>query len=140
MGKIIKTNNIAKTVVYIVGIVIIIFFLLVLLGGILSCFLFFKHTGKTIDKMILFNVLEMTIISIIYIVNAVYLLRLRLWARKFLLWFIPLSVIFDIIHRSVVDVLGASDAIEYVIMMIIWIILLNKNIKDVFKNKGDGSV
>jgi hypothetical protein len=36
-----------------------------------------------------------------------------------------------------VDGLGASDAIEYVIMMIIWMILLNKNIKDVF-NKVKG--
>jgi hypothetical protein len=137
MGKIIKTNNTAKTVVYVIGIGIIIFYLFVLLGGILGCFLFFEHTGKTINKMIIFGVLKVTIISIIYIVNAVYLLRLRSWARKFLLWFIPLSVIFDIIHLSMVDGLGASDAIEYVIMMIIWMILLNKNIKDVF-NKVKG--
>jgi hypothetical protein len=117
-------------VVYIVGIVIIIFSLLALLGG--GCFLFLKYTGKTTDKMDFFNVLTITIIiSIIYIVNAVYLLRLRSWAREFLLWFIPLSVIFDI-SISGVDLLGATDAIDYVVRMIIWIILLNKNIKDVF--------
>ena len=130
MGKIIKTHNTAKTVVYIVGIVIIIiFFLLSLLGG---CFLFLKYTGKTTDKMIIFDVFTKTIISIIYIVNAVYLLRLRSWAREFLLWFIPLSVIFDIILSGGVDLLGAIDAIDYIIRMIIWMILLNKNIKDVF--------
>ncbi len=131
MGKIIKTHNTAKTVVYIVGVVIIIYYLLALLG-VLGCFLVFKHTGKTIDKMIIFGVLGVTIISIIYIVSAVYLLRLRPLAREFLLWFIPLYIISDIIHSSWMHMLQERDAIDYVIMMIIWMILLNKNIKDIF--------
>jgi hypothetical protein len=150
MEKIVKTHNVAKTVLCIVGIVLIMIYSISLAGGLLGLFSIMGKTTEEIvqilrikpkiPKLIYFGAVSGIITAIIYIVAAVYLLRLRVWARKFLIWFIPCMIIFDMSYLFLIDMINKSTISSIVIDFIIWIILLNKNIEYIFKNNIAGKL
>lgn len=84
-------------------------------------------------KLIYFGAISGLITAPIYIVAGINLLRLRFWARKLLLWFIPVMLVIDIIYLFLVDMLNKSTSTTLIIEFIIWIILLNKTIENQFK-------
>lgn len=133
----------AKGLIYIAGLALIIINSMGFLGGIIG---FIGIISKPIEevikmlnihprfpKLIYFGAISGLITSPIYILAGINLLRLRFWARKLLLWFIPVMLVVDTIYLFLVDGLNKSTSTTLIIEFIIWIILLNKTIETQFK-------
>lgn len=139
----IKQQKIASVVIYIIGIALIIINSFRLVGGLLGLFYIIGKTTEDImqilqikpifPKLIYFGAVSGFITVIIYIVVAVYLLRRRSWARRLLLWFIPFDIFLTITYLFLMDMLDKEAVRLMIINIFIWFILLNKNIKNLFK-------
>ena len=137
-------HNIAVAMLRAAGIALILLYSISLLGGIIG---FFSIIGKTTEEitqllkieprfpqLIYFGAISGLLTAPIYIFAAINLLRLRSWARKFLIWFIPVMLLFDISYLLLVDIINKSTVSSIIIDFIIWVVLLNKSIKDIFKD------
>lgn len=69
----------------------------------------------------------------IYIVAGINLLRLRSWARRLLVWFIPMMIVLDVIYSYLIDMLHVNTHIHILVNFLIWMILLTNGIKGLFK-------
>jgi hypothetical protein len=132
-----------KGIIYIAGLTLIVLNLISFLGGILGLIGFMsqslEETIKLLNikpifpKLIYLGAVLGVVTAPIYIFAGIALMRLRYWARKFLLWFIPLMLIIDISYLYLVGLLDKRTVAFLVIDFIIWLILLNRRIEDQFK-------
>lgn len=133
----------AKAVIYVLALILIINYSTVFLGQVAG---FFVLRGKSIDDLIqllkihprypqllYFGAISGLITSPIYIITGINLLRLRYWARKLLIWFIPLMFVVDIVYLFLVDMLNKSTSTTLIVDLVIWFILLNRDIAGQFE-------
>ena len=127
------------TRLYLFSLAIIIIYSIGLLGGLIGYvgFLYFgieeisKQTG--FNKIILYYGWTLGLsTSAIYIIGAINLIRKRYWARKLFLWILPIFIIHDIIYFSFIHQLNKSTSTTLGIELLLWIILLNKDVSNLF--------
>ncbi len=135
----------AKGLIYIAGLILIIMNSIGFLGGVIGTIGFI---GKPIEeiikllnihpkfpKLLYFGAISGLITAPIYIFAGINLLRMRSWARRLLLWFIPVMLIIDTIYLFLVDLLNSNTLMTLIIELAIWLILLNKTIGTQFQEE-----
>lgn len=139
----------AKIVLYITACILIVISVVVLSGIIVAHFMFAGKTPEQLvtimgihprfPKLIYYGAISGFISSIIFLVSGINLVRLRNWARTLLLWFIPPMILLDLVYFYLMDMLNIHNGRTLIFDLIIWMLLLNKNIEKEFRktNKAE---